>query len=535
MTATARPRDRADDAAASPPESVRPPQAGFTPVPHRGLITVSIMAATVMQALDSTIANVALPHMQGSLAATSDTITWVLTSYIIAAAIMTPTAGWLTGRFGRKRVFLISVAGFTIASMLCGVASTLTEIVLYRLLQGVFGAALVPLSQSVLLDINPREKHGSAMAIWGAGIMVGPILGPMLGGWLTETYNWRWVFFINMPIGIAAFFGIWTFVRETGRDRDRPFDIFGFAMLSLGVGSLQMMLDRGELKDWFSSTEIIIEFGLAIAGLWMFLMHSLTSERPFIRPALFKDRNFVAGLGFIFMVGVIMLATLALLPPMLQDLMEYPVVTTGMVVAPRGFGTMIVMIIAGRLVNRIDGRIFMAAGLCLTSFSLWQMTSYSLLMGESTVIWSGLVQGVGLGLIFVPLSALTFSTLPPEFRTEAAGIFSLMRNVGGSIGISAVETFLTRNVQVNHADLAERITPFNRALHFPILDKYWNLHSAAGLASLDHEITRQASMLAYIDDFKLMEFVTLVALPLVILLRKPKLTAHAAEPAGALE
>jgi MFS transporter, DHA2 family, multidrug resistance protein len=512
-----------------------PSSPGFTPVPHRGLITLSIMAATVMQALDSTIANVALPHMQGSLSATSDTIPWVLTSYIIAAAIMTPMTGWLTGRYGRKRVFLASVAGFTIASMLCGIAGSLAQIVFYRLLQGVFGAALVPLSQSVLLDINPREKHGSAMAIWGAGIMVGPILGPMLGGWLTETYNWRWVFYINLPVGIAAFAGILTFVRETGRDRDRPFDFFGFVALSLGVGALQMMLDRGQLKDWFNSSEIIIECGLAIGGLYVFITHSLTAERPFIRPVLFQDRNFVSGLAFIFMVGIIMLATLALLPPMLQDLMGYPVYTAGMVLAPRGVGTMIVMIVAGRLVNRVDGRLFMAAGLFLTSFSLWQMTDYSLLMGENSIVWSGLIQGCGLGFIFVPLSALTFATLPPELRTEAAGIFSLMRNIGGSIGISVVEAVLARGTQINHAVLAERITPFNRALQLPEISKFWSMHTASGLASLDAEVTRQASMIAYLDDFKLMMIVTLCAVPLVMLLRRPPHQQRAQEPAGALE
>jgi DHA2 family multidrug resistance protein len=507
----------------------------MTPVPHRGLITLSIMAATVMQALDSTIANVALPHMQGSLAATGDTITWVLTSYIIAAAVMTPLAGWVSGRYGRKRVFLISVAGFTIASMLCGIATSLAQIVLYRLLQGVFGAALVPLSQSVLLDINPREKHGSAMAIWGAGIMVGPILGPMLGGWLTETYNWRWVFFINLPVGVAAFAGILLFVRESGRDPDRPFDFFGFATLSLGVGALQMMLDRGQLKDWFDSTEIIVECGLAITGFYVFAAHSLTTERPFIRPGLFRDRNFVSGCGFIFMVGVIMLATLALLPPMLQDLMGYPVYTTGLVLAPRGFGTMVTMIVAGRMVNRVDGRYMMACGLLLITYSLWQMTDYSLLMDEAPIISAGLIQGVGLGLIFVPMSALAFATLAPELRTEAAGIFSLGRNLGGSLGISLVETFLTRHIQVNHQLLAEQITPFNRAFHIPNVAQYWGIHTVTGLATLDGEVTRQASMMAYIDDFKLMMIVTLVAVPLVFCLRRPAHQRQAAEPAGALE
>jgi MFS transporter, DHA2 family, multidrug resistance protein len=534
MSAVA-PRRTPGDASAA---GARPARPGFTQggaVPHRGAITISIMLATIMQALDSTIANVALPHMQGSLSAASDTITWVLTSYIIAAAIMTPMAGWLSGRFGRKRVFLVAVAGFTVASMLCGTAESLAQMVIWRLLQGVFGAALVPLSQAVLLDINPREKHGSAMAIWGAGIMIGPILGPVLGGWLTDEYNWRWVFYINLPVGILAFCGIMAFVPRTGRDADRPFDFFGFAMLSLGIGALQMMLDRGELKDWFGSTEIIIEGALAAAGLYVFLAHSLTAKHPFLHPSLFKDRNFVAGLVLIFIVGIILLATLALLPPMLQNLMDYPVITTGLVTAPRGIGTLIAMITVGRLVNRTDNRLLMLLGLVLTAYSLYMMTGYSLQMDEGPIIWAGVVQGFGLGFIFVPLSTVTFATLPSEFRTEAAGIYSLLRNVGSSLGISVVQTLLTQNTQVNHAALAERVTPFNPLLQFPQIERFWNIHTAAGLATLNQEVTRQAAMIAYIDDFKLMMIVTLAAIPLLLLVRKPPRQSAGAPAAAALE
>jgi MFS transporter, DHA2 family, multidrug resistance protein len=523
-----------DDA---PPPRRAPPRPPIAPaaVKHRGAITVSIMLATIMQALDSTIANVALPHMQGSLSAASDTITWVLTSYIIAAAIMTPMAGWLSGRFGRKQVFLVAVAGFTVASMLCGTAESLAQMVIYRLLQGVFGAALVPLSQSVLLDINPREKHGSAMAIWGAGIMVGPILGPVLGGWLTDAYNWRWVFYINLPVGILAFLGIFAFVPRARGDADRPFDFFGFAMLSLGIGALQMMLDRGELKDWFGSTEIIVEGMLAAIGLYVFLAHSLTAKHPFLHPALFKDRNFIAGLVLIFIVGIILLATLALLPPMLQNLMDYPVITTGLVTAPRGVGTLISMILVGRLVNRTDSRLLMLLGLALTAYSLYEMTSYSMQMGQGPIVWAGIVQGCGLGFIFVPLSTVTFATLPSEYRTEAAGIYSLLRNVGSSLGISVVQTLLTQNTQINHATLAEHITRFNPLMQFPQIVKYWDINTTAGLAALNAEITRQAAMIAYIDDFKLMMIVTLAAIPLLLLVRKPARQPAAAASAAALE
>jgi DHA2 family multidrug resistance protein len=506
-----------------------------TGAPHRGLITISIMLATVMQALDSTIANVALPHMQGSLAAASDTITWVLTSYIIAAAIMTPLAGWLAGRFGRKRLFLFSVAGFTVASMLCGIAGDLAQMVIYRLLQGIFGAALVPLSQSILLDINPREKHGQAMAIWGAGIMVGPILGPMLGGWLTDTYNWRWVFYINLPIGILAFLGIVAFVHETARHRDRPFDFFGFAMLSLGIGALQLMLDRGEQQDWFGSTEIIIEAGLAIAGLYVFIAHSLTAERPFLHPAPFRDRNFVSGIILIFIVGTILLATVALLPPMLQDLMGYPVVLTGIVLAPRGLGMMISMMVAGRLVGRIDGRLIMLSGFLMTALSLYQMTSYAMVMDERPILVSGIIQGLGLGFIFVPLSTATFATLAPEYRTEAAGVYSLLRNLGSSIGISVVEALLARNLQVNHAEIASHVSPFNLAMRMPDVVLHWDWQTTAGLAALNEEIRRQAAMIAYVDDFKLMMIVTLAAIPLLLLVRSPARRPSPAAAAAALD
>jgi DHA2 family multidrug resistance protein len=489
---------------------------------NRALIVVSIMLATVMQALDTTIANVALPYMQGSLSAAQDQISWVLTSYIVAAAIMTPVTGWVTGRFGLKRVFLVSVAGFTAASLLCGNAGSLAEMVVFRLLQGVFGAALVPLSQSVLLDIYPKERQGQAMAIWGAGIMVGPILGPTLGGWLTFNYNWRWVFYINLPVGILAFIGILTFVRETRRDLGRRFDFLGFALLSLGVGALQIMLDRGEQNDWFGSTEILIECALALCGFWMFAWWTQLADRPFLNPELLKDRNFVGSCILIFVVGIILYATLALLPPMLQNLMDYPVTTAGLVMMPRGVGTMLAMVVIGRLISRIDVRLLLLAGLAITTFSLYQMTEYSLTMDWRPIVWVGVIQGVGLGFLFVPLSTVAFATLAPAMRAEAAGIFSLLRNVGGSIGISLVVTILDRMTQTAHASLAAQVTPFNPALYLPAVRQFWNIHSTAGLAALNQEVTRQAALIAYIDDFKLMMVVTLAAIPMLLLLRKAK-------------
>ena len=499
--------------------------------PPRGLITVSIMLATIMQALDTTIANVALPHMQGSLSATQEQISWVLTSYIIAAAIMTPPTGFLAGRFGRKRLFLWSVAGFTVASMLCGAATSLTELVFFRLLQGVFGAGLVPLSQAVLLDTYPTEKHGQAMALWGMGVMVGPILGPTLGGYLTEFYNWRWVFYINLPVGLMALTGILAFVPETAKDRDRPFDVFGFALLSLSIGAFQMMLDRGQSHSWFSSTEIVAEAVTAGLFLYLFLVHMFTADRPFIEPGLFKDRNFNIGLLFIFVVGVILLATLALLPPFLQGLMGYPVLTTGYVLAPRGVGTMVAMMAVGRLSGKLDARLMIMAGLLLTALSLYDMAGFTTDVSMFTLIYTGVVQGLGLGFIFVPLSTMTFATLAPHFRTEGTAMYSLMRNIGSSIGISVMMTMLSRNVQTNHAAFVTFLTPFNHALDAV---KQWNPATAHGAAALNGEVTRQALTLAYLQDFRIMMWVTILALPLLFLLRGPKHGARSGAPAAAV-
>ena len=499
-------------------------------IPHRGLITVSIMLATIMQVLDTTIANVALPSMTGDLAASRDTITWVLTSYIVAAAIMTPVTGWLADRFGRRELFMVAIVGFTIASMACGMSWNLNSMVAFRIMQGMFGAAIVPLSQSFLLDINPKEKHGQAMAIWGAGIMVGPIVGPTLGGYLTEYFNWRYVFFINLPVGILAFAGCMAYLPGADR-RIRKFDFFGFAMLSLGVGALQLMLDRGGEVDWFSATEIWIELALSICGFWVFIVHTLTAEDPFISPSIFLDRNFVTGLVFIFIVGIVLLASLALLPPMLSNIFGYDTITTGLVMAPRGVGTMISMILVGRLVRVIDARILVTAGLSLTAYSLYMMTGFSPQMDSALIIESGIVQGLGLGLVFVPLSTVAFATLPPIHRTDATALFSLTRNIGSSIGISIVTLFLTRNIQINHTELSAFINPFN--------DKLTRIvpQDALGpkvLQVIDGMVNQQAAMIAYVDDFKLVMIITLAAIPLVFLLRKPP-AAQPMEAAAAME
>lgn len=493
-------------------------------VPNRGLLVISVMLATLMQALDTTIANVALPNMQGTLSATQDQISWVLTSYIVAAAIATPATGWLASIMGRRRLLLIAIAGFTVASVLCGVATTIGQMVAFRLLQGLFGASLVPLSQSTLLDVYPREKHGAAMALWGMGVMVGPILGPPLGGWLTDTYSWHWVFLINVPIGAIALFGVAASlpIDETRQTR---FDWLGFTFLAVGIGALQLFLDRGESQDWFGSVEIQIELALAILGFYLYAVHWKFSRAPFVDLGLFADRNFLASNIFIFVLGVVLFATMALLPPFLQNLMGYPVVTTGILLAPRGVGTLIAMMMVGRLLARgFDARLLAGIGMLLTAISLWQMTHFNLDVPQSLIIGSGILQGIGIGLVFVPISTVAYSTLPMSARTEAAGIFSLTRNIGSSVGISIVMTLLSRNTQINHAELASRLTPFgnnagavNQALHA----------TSGGLAALNGEVTRQAGGIAFLNDFWLMMIMTLAAIPLLALLRPVKHTGAA--------
>ncbi len=487
----------------------------------RILVTGCAMLATLMQALDATIANVALPYMQGTLSATSDQITWVLTSYIVAAAIMTAPVGWLTQRFGRKSVFVVSLVGFTGASMLCGIAQSLNQMVVFRLVQGVFGAALVPLSQATMLDLYPHEKRGQSMAVWGMGVMLGPILGPTLGGWLTDAFDWRWVFFVNLPFGMLATAGLVLLLSDSEKDHKLRFDWFGFAMLSLGIGALQMMLDRGEQKDWFSSTEILVETVLAGLGFYLFVIHMFTAQKPFLTPAIFRDRNFVAGLVIMFAVGAVLLSVSALLAPYLQHLGGYPVATAGLLLAPRGFGTMFAMMVAGRLIGRVDPRLLMLTGLILITFSLWDMTDWTPDIPTSELIANSLLQGAGLGLVFTPLTVVAFATLPPKLRAEGTALFSLSRNIGSAIGISVTSFLLTRNTQIMHADLAAYVTPFNRMLQSGGAFTFWNAAAPPALAALNGEITRQASIIAYANDFKFMMLITLPTALLLLFMRKP--------------
>lgn len=498
----------------------------------RALLTVGVIMAMLMQILDTTIANVALPHMQTSLGATRETVSWVLTSYIVAAAIAIPITGWLAERVGRKRLFLWSVVAFTIASMLCAAAQNLEEMVLFRVMQGMAGAFLVPLAQSVMFDINPPERHARAMSLFGAGVMVGPILGPVLGGWLTESFNWRWVFLVNLPVGVIAGILLLRFLPKTEITR-RRFDLLGFALLALALGGLQLMLDRGEQNDWFASAETWIECGLAIAGAWMFGVHMLTGRDPIFDPKMFRDRNFATGLLFMAVTGIMLLAGLALLPPLLQGLYGYSVLQSGFLTAPRGVGTLISMIVAGRLVGKVDARLLILFGMLLMALSLYQMSGFSLDMDQRPFIVSGVIQGLALGFLFVPLNTIAFGTMEQRFRTTAASLLNLARSIGGSVGISVVTLLLARNLQVSHSDLAAHITPYALPPIPPAIAQGAPPITDMAVAMMDAEINRQALMIAYIDDFYLMMLVSLASIPLLLLLKKGRTPTTGGPPAAA--
>lgn len=504
--------------------------ASMAPRLRRTLITVCAMTATIMQALDTTIANVALPYMQGSLSASLDQINWVLTSYIVAAAIMTAPMGWLADRFGRKKLFIVCVAGFTGASLLCALAQNIEQMVLFRLLQGMAGAALVPLSQAVLLDAYDVHERSHAMAIWGVGVMLGPIMGPTLGAWLTDNYSWHWVFLINLPIGVLTVAGMMLFMEETKRQEHLRFDWFGFISLAIGIGSLQLLLDRGEQVGWFGASEIWVEAVISIVGFYYFFAHSLTTLEPFVRFELFKDRNFVSGCVFMVVIGVVLFGTMALVTPFMQNLLGYPIQTAGFLLGSRGIGTLITMMAAPRLMRLIESRYLILIGLALTGATLYHMTGFSLDTTQRTIVLTSIAQGVGLGLLFVPITSVAFTTLPSHLRTGGTAMLTLVRNIGSSIGISMVIAQLTSGATAMHARLAEQVTPFNDALQMPDVAANLNLHSDTGRAILDMIVSQQAELLAYLNDYKLLMFLTLGMIPLVWIIGTAKKAAHDDKP-----
>jgi DHA2 family multidrug resistance protein len=460
--------------------------------------------------------------MQGTLSASQDQINWVLTSYIVAAAIMTAPVGWIANRFGRKRIFILCSGGFTIASVLCGLAQDINQMVLFRLLQGVFGAALVPLSQAVMLDSYALHERAKAMSIWGMGVMMGPIMGPSLGAWLTETYSWHWVFFVNLPFGVFTVLGLLVFMDETKKDLNLRFDWFGFAALAVGIGSLQIALDRGEQLGWMESNEIIAEFVISAAGFYYFFAHSLTTSKPFIQFAIFKDKNFVGGCVFMAVMGLVLFSTMALSSPYLQNVIGYPIITAGLLLASRGCGTFVAMMLVGRMLRYIEARTLIVSGLSLTGLSLFYMTGWTDQTGVNEIVTLSIVQGFGFGLVFVPLSTVAFLTLPNHLRTDGTSMLTLMRNVASSIGISVVIAQLTEGTRRTYAILSQHVTPFNHAMQMPDVRGMIDMNTDTGRAMADAMVNLQAQIIAFALDYQMVMIFTLCAIPLAVMIGSSK-------------
>lgn len=484
-------------------------------------VTVAVMAATIMQVLDTTIINVALPHMIGELGASPDTISWVLTSYLIASAVFMPLAGFFTDRFGRKKYLLVSIAGFVIASALCGLANGLPEMVLFRLLQGIFGAALVPLSQAVMVDTYPIEARGKAMAIWGMGVMAAPILGPSLGGYLTEIASWRWSFYINVPVGIVSFLLALRFVPDTPM-RARRMDWLGFGALALAIACGQLVLDRGAGDDWFDSSFITLSTLLALAALLVFVWKSLAGKgHPVFDLAVLRDRNFAVACLISLATGMGVYGGMLLLPLYLENLLGFPTMDAGMYLVPRGLATFVSMSLVGHFSGRISARTMVATGLLLSVAGAWMMTGITPQTAGSYILWPMVLQGMGMGLIFVPMSTLAFATIPPQMAAEAAGLYSLTRTLGSAIGISVVSTYLSYSTRVNWAELRQYITPYNAHVQQFLAPLHLNIHGGA-TGVLGQVVQQQASVQGFVSTFWLITLSFVVLLPLLLLIKSVK-------------
>jgi DHA2 family multidrug resistance protein len=490
---------------------------------HPALITGSVMLASLLYSMDWSIAAVALPHMQGTFSATQDQVSWVITSYIVASAIMIPTAGWLSTRFGRKRLFVWALSGFTVASIFCGAADSLTAEVLWRIAQGMSGAFLIPLSHSVVLDTYPPEEHGKAMALWGAGSVFGTMIGPTLGGYLTEFLSWRYIFYVNIPFGLLALVGILLFLPETQRDPRRRLDWTGFLALAVGIGALQMMLDRGQRLDWFASGEILIEAALAVLGLYVFAVHTLTAREPFLDPRLIGNRRFFLSLVLIAFYGLLTVPVMVLMPAFMQHLLGYPIDTIGLLQTPRGAGLLVALVVSGRITGKIDPRLLIGVGLLCLAVSSGEMSRWSLEVGAWPILWTGFLQGVGGGIMLVPIQVIAFPHLATHQRTEAAAVFNLVRSVCSSVGVSVTLTLFVAGSAVSRASLVEHVTPYSLPLQLGPAAEAFDLASPQALAILAQEIERQAAMLAYNADFLFLAATAVAALPVLLFVGRARI------------
>ena len=490
---------------------------------QRALILITVTLVTLLYAMTVTIANVALPQMQGALAATQDQIAWVVTFNIVATAVVTPLAGWLATRYGRRRLMLWSVLGSALSSLLCGLAGSLEALVLYRVMQGAFGAPLVPVSQAIVLDTYPKHQHGAATAVFGMGVIIGPILGPTLGGYLSEAFNWRWVFFMIVPVALLAWLGVLIFIRKrdpnaAGGQQQVRLDWTGFISLAIAVATFQLILDRGQRNDWLESNEIVLYAVVAGLAFYLFIAHSLTARAPFLNPALFKDRNFVLGLIIVLVFGMLNFTPMTLLPPLLQNLRGYPDSIIGFLLGMRGLGTLFGFTLL-LFVNRLDPRYLLALGFLLQAFAGWQMAQFDLNLTTFDVAWTSCLQGLGVGLVWVPVTLITFATLDPKLVGEGTAIFHLLRNIGSSIFISLSIALVLYTSSVSYSDMVQFISPFNDSFQLPSNAGGWSLDSLNGLSALSREASRQSAMLGYISAFYLFTLTSLLVLPLLLLVR----------------
>lgn len=498
---------------------------------NRAMITASVMMATTVVIMDMTIATIALPHMQGGLSASQDQISWVMTTYFAMQAVTMSATGWLAGRVGRRRLFVGSLLGFAACSVLSGNATSIGEIMVYRALQGMFSAPVIPISQALMLDSYPREKHGQALSIWGIGVMFAPVMGPVIGGWLTDEYSWRWVFYVSMPFAALGIAGALLFIRESPLNRERRFDLFGFAMIGIALAATQFLLDRGEREGWFESDAILLIACIVALSFYLFIVHSATTDNPFISPAIFRDRNFTLGLVFMFLLGVLVLSMNVIMPLFLQNVRGYPILTAAMVMMPRGLGSLVGLTLAGRLSGKMDPRLQIAFGFGSTAYSAWCFSTFTPDVGIWPFIVAAFFNGIGIGMIFVPLTAVSFWTLAPNLRTEASTLTSLMRNYGSGIGVSIVISVLSRSQITAHAYMAERVSPYNEAMQPPWLPEFWDIATSSGLAMLEREISRQALAIGFLNDFHLIMIGALLSIPAVFLLSTRRQHPSAAESA----
>ena len=495
-----------------------PEETGAGAAIGRALVLLTCTAITFLYAMTVTIANVSLPQIQGALSATPDQVAWVVTANIVATAVATPLAGWLASRFGRRGVCNGCVTGFGAASLACGLSDSLEELVAFRVLQGAFGAPLVPVSQAIVLDTYAKRHHGPVLAVFGMGTIVGPIVAPIVGGYLSEAYNWRWVFYLIVPFAVAALAGSWLFIHDREAPARVRLDWLGFLLLSAALASLQLMLDRGGRADWFESGEIVAYAALAALGLYAFVVHSATGERPFLDPRLLADRNFSVGIVLVFVFGMLNFTPMTLLPPMLASVSGYPDSVIGFVLGARGMGTLVafsMMVFASRL----DPRAMIAAGFLLQAIAGWQLARLDVNPGTADVFWPMALQGFGVGILWVSITMVTFVTLAPGYVAEGSAIYHMVRNIGSSIHISLSTTLAVRMARTSYADLAQNVSPYNEALAMPWVTGAWNVNESAGLAALSREIARQATMVGYLDAFVFFVVTSLAVLPLILLVR----------------